>query len=64
MKQFKLVHLLLAFLLGVVARMFMEKCSSKVEGMHCGCANITTEDACNGSNENCIWESSGCAANI
>ena len=60
MKQFKLVHLLLAFLLGVVARMFMEKCSSKVEGHSCGCGNITTEDACNDSNENCTWSGSAC----
>lgn len=64
MKQFKLVHLLLAFLLGVVARMFMEKCSSKVEGMHCDCADYKTEEDCNNTNERCIWSNSSCEANI
>ena len=61
MKQFKLVHLLLAFLLGVVARMFMEKCSSKVEGMHCDCAGKTKED-CKESNERCTWGGKECKA--
>ena len=59
MKQFKLVHLLLAFLLGVVARMFMEKCSSKVEGVHCDCAN-KDETECNNSSERCTWSGSAC----
>ena len=62
MKQFKLVHLLLAFLLGVVARMFMEKCSSKVEGMGCHCGDNKTETDCKESNERCTWGDSGCVA--
>ena len=64
MKQLKLVHLLLAFLLGVVARMFMEKCSSTVEGMHCQCHENTTQSTCDGSDESCKWDNGECVADI
>lgn len=60
MKQFKLVHLLLAFLLGVVARMFMEKCSSTVEGHMCNCVNNETKAECDASDESCTWDDSKC----
>ena len=60
MKQFKLVHLLLAFLLGVVARMFMEKCSSTVEGMGCPCSDNTNETECKDAGH-CTWDGSSCA---
>ena len=60
MKQFKLVHLLLAFLLGVVARMFMEKCSSTVEGMGCDCGDYNNQTECEDAGH-CTWDGSNCS---